>query len=211
VSLKAALICGGGPKWPDGEKLKRAGVQRLYYEANNPQIDAPFFNQLRQWGYEVGSMRDPSWDGYRDTPTQFIAKVNGDIARFAPKNAQGRRPQLAIMLDIERHDPAYVLACLEAFRDTQPGRNVIWTCEYHQAGWFPPDLIDAINGYPQLRVLPQCYWGSMEGVVSDAAALRDLTSVGVHDGQVCFFYSCREAIPHDWNGALYVENFAQLP
>ena len=197
---------------PDGEKLKRAGVTRLYYEANNPEIDAPFMAQLRTWGYEVGVMRDPVWQNYSDTPEQFIDKVNADVARFAPKRPNGTRPQLAVMLDIERHDEDWVFRALSKFRETQPGRNVIWTLEYHQAGWFSERLVNLINGYPQLRVLPQLYYGSMETVVDSHAAARDLAQPhgGVNDDRLGFFYSLRSAVPHDWDGCLYLESWNQL-
>ena len=211
--MKATLVTSGGPKWPDGGKLKRAGVTRLYYEANNPEIDAAFMQQLRAWGYEVGVMRDPVWSNYNDTPEQFVAKVNADIARFAPKPPGKPRPQLAVMLDIERHDEAYVYNSLVEFRRTQPGRNVIWTMEYHQAGWFSDRLVRLVNDYAQLRLLPQLYYGSMENVVDSHAAARDLATPhgGINDNRVCFFYSCREAIPHDWDGCLYLESWTQLP
>ena len=209
--VKAALVCAGGPKWPDGEKLGRAGVSRLYYEAKDPQIDPPFFNQLRKWGYEVGIMRDPSWAS--ETPEMFIAKVNADIALFAPKGPEGKRPQLAVMLDIERHDEEFVRKSLLEFQRTNPGRNVIWTLEYHQGGWFSQALVDLINAYPQLRVLPQCYYGDMNTAVDTHAAARDLYQPhgGVNDNRICFFYTCRVPIPLDWDGCLFLENWGQLP
>jgi hypothetical protein len=216
--VKACLVCGGGPKWPDGQKLARQGVTRLYYEANNPDVDAVFMKQLRDWKFEVGTMRDPVWSNYNDTPEQFIAKVNADIARLAPKGPDGRRPQLAVMLDIERHDEAWVRQALTEFRRTNPGRNVIWTMEYHQGGWFSPDLVSLINGYPQLRVLPQLYHGDMSNCVDSHAAARDLYTLGgavtaeagIQDNRVGFFYSLRVPIPHDWDGCLYLENWQQL-
>jgi hypothetical protein len=209
--MKAALILKGGPAIPNGDKLTRAGVKRCYFEANNPDVNAKFMQQMRGWGYEVGVMRDPVWNNYNDTPQQFIARVNADIDRLAPKRPDGRRPQLAVMLDIERHDPAYVLAALSAFRDSQPGRNVVWTMEYHQAGWFTPDLIDYINGYPQCKAVPQLYYGDMSNTVDSHASARDMAAAGVADARLCFFYSLRVPAPHDWDGVLYLENWTQLP
>ena len=211
--MKAALVCGGGPKWPDGAKLKRARVTRLYYEANNPEVDAAFMAQLRAWGYEVGVMRDPVWSNYNDDPQTFIAKVNADIARLAPKPPNKPRPQIAVMLDIERHDEAYVYNSLVEFRRTQPGRNVIWTLEYHQAGWFSDRLVKLVNDYPQLRVVPQCYYGSMDDAVDTQAAARDLYTShgGVNDNRIAFFYTLRKPLPLEWDGCLYLEGWQQLP
>jgi hypothetical protein len=220
VGLKAALVIGGGPKWPDGEKLKRARVTRLYYEGSNLVIDAAFAKQIRDWGYEMGLMQDPIWDNYNLTPEDWINKrVNPNIARLAPKGPDGKRPQLAVMLDIERHDEAWVRQALTEFRRTNPGRNVIWTMEYHQGGWFSPDLVSLINGYPQLRVLPQLYYGDMSNCIDSHAAARDLYTLGgavtqeagIQDNRLGFFYSLRVPIPHDWDGCLYLENWTQLP
>jgi hypothetical protein len=210
--VKAALVIGGGPKWPDGDKLKRAGVTRLYYEANNPEVDAAFMQQLRDWGYEAGVMRDPNWNNYTDTPEQFVAKVNDDISRLAPKKPDGSRPPLAVMLDIERHDSDYVTRALREFDRTNSGRNYVWTMEYHQAGWFSSELVDHVNGDPQCRLVPQLYYGDMGQVIDSHAAARDLASVGVHDDRVCFFYNLRyPPLPIDWDGCLYLENWTQLP
>jgi hypothetical protein len=139
--------------------------------------------------------------------------VNPQIDRLAPKGPDGKRPQLAVMLDIERHDEAYVRRALVEFKRMQPGRNVVWTMEYHQGGWFSKDLVDLVNGYPQLRVVPQCYYGSMDQAVDAHAAARDLYTPhgGINDNRICFFYTLRVPLPLEWDGILYVENWAQLP
>jgi hypothetical protein len=219
--LKAALVIQGGPKWPDGEKLKRVGVSRLYYEASNPVLDAGFAQQIRDWNFEIGVMVDPVWDSYSLSPEDWInQRVNVHIRRLAPKNpSTGKRPQLAALLDIERHDEAWVRRALTEFKSTNPGRNCGWTMEYHQGGWFSPDLVGLINGYPQCKAIPQLYYGSMENVIDSHAAARDLFTLGgavtaeagIQDNRICFFYSLRETLPHDWDGVLYVESFTQLP
>jgi hypothetical protein len=212
--VKAALVIGGGPKWPDGNKLARAGVTRLYYEGSNLVIDAAFAKQIRDWGYEMGLMQDPVWDNYNLTPEDWINKrVNPNIARLAPKGPDGKRPQLAVMLDIERHDEAWVRQALTEFRRTNPGRNVIWTMEYHQAGWFSQQMVDHINADAQCRLLPQLYYGDMSNCVDSHAAARDLATPhgGIRDDRIGFFYSLRVPIPHDWDGCLYLENWSQLP
>ena len=210
--MKAALILKGGPAVPDGGKLKRHGITRCYYEANDPQISEQFFNDLRSWGFEAAIMRDPVWSNYNDTPQQFVAKVSADINRLTPLRA-GKRAPLAVMLDIERHDEAYVFDALSEFKRVWPGKNVAWTLEYHQGGWFSQRLVELINGYSQCRVLPQLYYGDMSNVVDSHAAARDLAQPhgGVNDDRVGFFYSLRAPIPVDWDGVLYLENWTLLP
>jgi len=211
--MKAALVLKGGAKWPDGNKLARQGVTRLYYEANDPQVDAAFMAQLRSWGYEAGMMRDPGWNNYNVTPEDWIEMVNADITRLAPKGADGKRPQLAVMLDIERHDEDWVYRALKEFDRTNSGRNYVWTMEYHQAGWFSQRLVDHINNDPQCVAMPQLYYGDMSNCVDSHASARDMATPhgGINDARLAFFYSLRVPIPHDWSGALYLENWSLLP
>lgn len=211
--MKAVLILKGNAKIPDGEKLKRAGVKRCYYEAIDPQVDSAFFRDLRSWGFEAGVMWVPNWYG-DPSPTQFIAQVNQDIDRLAPRNPQtGKRPPLSAMLDIEVHSESYVYDSLTLFNTVHPGRNLCWTCEFHQAGWFSKRLVDFINGDAQTKVAPQCYYGDMNHAVSDHAAARDLYTPhgGINDSRICFFYTLRVPLPLEWDGILYLESWSQLP
>jgi hypothetical protein len=217
--LNAALVLLGGPKWPDGAKLKAHGIRRLYYEARDTQVDTAFFKQLRTWGYEAGIDYDPSWDGW-PAPVKAVDKVIGHLIKFGAlkRNADGSLSNLApmpVMLDMEHHDPVYAEAFLREFRDRQPGRNIVWTLESMQAGWFEPSLVALINDYAQLRVAPQFYEGDMTPMAADQS-FKDLIVYGVSPTRLVGFYGLRDqyeqpiAIPTWWDGILYVERLSQL-
>lgn len=191
---------------PDGQKYKDMGVKRLYYEATNPLCTPGFLAMLEKSGFETGVMRDPVWEKYSESPEQFVARVNSDVASL-----QGSDKKLSVMLDIERHDEAWVFRALTEFKRTNPGRNVAWTCEYNQYGWFSKRLIDLINSYPQCRILPQLYNGAMSYNVDSHYEARNALKVGIGDSRTCFMYGMRWRCPDGWDGCLYVENRQQLP
>jgi hypothetical protein len=207
--MRAALVLMGGPQWPNGPKLKAHSITRLYYEARDPQINAEFFKTLRGLNYEVGIDYDPGWDGY-PTAANAAARIVYHLKRLG-----GIGAQMAVMLDMEHHDPAYAEAILREFRALQPGRNIIWTLESFQAGWFQPSLVALINEYAQLRVAPQFYGGNMTPFAGDQA-FKDLILHGVSVSRLVGFYGLRDQyehpvrIPEWWDGILYVENFEQL-
>ena len=191
---------------PNGAALKKWGVKRLYYEAINSICTPDFMVMLEKSGFETGVMRDPKWEEYSEQPELFIRRVNADVARL-----QGPDKKLSVMLDIEKHDEAWVFRALTEFKKTNPGRNVVWTLEYNQYGWFSKRLIDLINGYPQLRILPQLYNGAMTYNVDSHYEARNASNAGIKDNRLAFFYSCRERVPDGWDGCLYFENSSQLP
>ena len=127
--VNSALVLKGQAKWPDGDKLKRHGIKRLFYEAIDPVLFPPFFKQLRDWGYAAGVMFDPIWRDYTDTPAEWIEHVNARVAELTPVDpATKKRPPMPVMLDIERHDPHWIVDTLEEFGArtpavTSPGRS----------------------------------------------------------------------------------------
>jgi hypothetical protein len=209
----------GGPKWPDGTKLKAHGVTRLYYEARDPQFTADVAKTLRGLGYEVGLDYDPSWDGW-PPPEAAVQKVLKHLVRLGSlkANTDGSLTPLApmpVMLDMEHHDPVYAEAFLREFRRLQPGRNIVWTLESMQAGWFDDSLVELLNEYAQLRVAPQFYGGDMTPFAGDQA-FKDLIVHGVNAARLVGFYGLRDQheaplpIPLWWDGILYVEHMSQL-
>lgn len=217
--MKAALILLGGPQIPDGTKLKAHGITRLYYEARDPQFTASVAKTLRGYSYEVGIDYDPGWDSW-PTPEAAVQKVLAHLIRLGSlkRNTDGTYSSLApmpVMLDMEHHDPVWAEAFLREFRRLQPGRNIVWTLESMQAGWFDQSLVDFVNDYAQLRLAPQFYGGDMTPFAGDQA-FKDLILYGVSASRLVGFYGLRDQfetpipIPLWWDGILYVENMQQL-
>jgi hypothetical protein len=192
--MKAALVLRGGPKVPDLAKLTRYGATRLYWEAADNQVDASLLDAVRAKGFEVGVMRDPSWDGAN--PIQLAETLNADVIRLG-SNAK----QCAVMADIELHSPGYVLSFITEWRKLRPTRPLAWTLEPYQAGWFSRDLVDKINADPNLIVLPQLYFGDMTPQVESLVAM-DVQSAGVSRDRVRCFYGLKNAVKA-WDGCLY--------
>lgn len=216
--MRAALVLPGGPKWPDLTKCQKYGITRLHYTANDPQVDAAFFDAIRKSstnpnGVEVGIMYGPNWDNYPAPET--VASRMDQYVRDLGANAK----QMAVMLDQEQHDSDYVLAILQAWRVLRPTRPTIWTLEGHQ-NWISVDLANFINADHNLLVAPQLYTGangSIDEPIAGGPELRryamsrPMGGMGIYPSRVLEFISPRFPLEAWWEGFLYLENWAQLP
>lgn len=197
--MRAALVTPGGPLVPDLAKARRYGITRLYWEATDPQITAPLFDDVRAAGMEVGIMRDPSWDNF--SPTALARELDHDLVRLR----SGDR-QCAILADIEKHDADYVIRFLQAWRAVRPRRETAWTLEPLQGGWFERDLVRACV-QADVLVVPQTYLGDMSPVPLDAVRSQ-LIDAGLPRSRVALFYDAAH-IPVWWDGIAFT--FAALP
>lgn len=112
-----------------------------------------------------------------------------------------------VQLDIETHDPVFVMDALEAFRSHLPKQDLSWTMEPFQGGWMAHQgLRDAIVRH-SIRVVPQAYFGGMQRVAEDQV-LRDLTRVGYDERRVSLFYDGAQ-LPREANGFIFTQ--ARLP
>src|SRR5205814_6299852 len=110
-----AFVNPGGPKVPDLAKAKRNGITRLYWQANDPQISTGLLLAIRERGYEVGIMRDPSWDNF--DATDLAHALNDDLLRLGADNSQ-----CAVLADIEYHNVIYLALFLKTWRELRPRR-----------------------------------------------------------------------------------------
>lgn len=179
--MKAALVLRGGPKVPDLTKAQNLGINRLYWEAEDPQLDASLLDAVRAKGFSVGIMRDPHWNG--DTPEILAARLSKDLDRLGSTSKQ-----CAVIADIEVHDSAYLLSWLHNWRIIRPTRETAWTMEPFQGGWFSPALVSAINADPNIAVVPQGYYGDMRRVNHDQLRC-DILARGVNCVRYKAFYA----------------------
>lgn len=152
--MKAALVLRGGAKVPSLVRATNLGITRLYWEAEDPQLDGPLLAAVRAKGFQVGIMRDPHW--HDDSPAVLASKLSSDLVRLGTTNKQ-----CAVIADIEVHSPRYVLDFIHAWRVVRPTRETSWTLEGFQGGWFSPELVNAINADVNIMVIPQAYTGNM--------------------------------------------------
>lgn len=163
-------------------------------------------------GVSVGMHRDPVWGDltydewvqaqaqgrtppYMDAPT-LAHTADADLFHVATAQAHP-----AYRFDIERHDPAYLLAWLREWRALRPTRATEWTLEPRQRGWFTPELISTLRLDVHLTVIPQTFRGRMQPVAQDAV-WRELAAALVPT-QVKLCYDAQHGAPEAMDGFLF--------
>jgi hypothetical protein len=194
-----AFVNPGGPLVPDLAKAKAYGITRLYWEARDPQINAGLFQGIRASGYEVGVMRDPSWDNL--SAIDLARELDADLLRLGSSNAQ-----CAVLADIEVHSPDYVRAFLTEWRELRPSRVTGWTLEPLQGGWMDARFVQAVSK-ANVWIHPQSYYGNMSPVDPDLVR-ADLVERGFRRELVSPVYNAAH-IPTHWDGIAF--RFDQLP
>jgi len=194
-----AFVNPGGPRVPDFGKARRYGITRLYWQANDPQIDGDLLGLFRTEGFEVGILRDPSWDqvGALDLARQLDA----DLVRLKSGDKQ-----CAVLADIEYHDPNYITAFLREWRTLRPQRVTGWTLEPLQGGWMDAAFVQTVER-ATIGVAAQSYLGNMSPVDPDLVR-ADLIERGFPRAAVACVYDAAR-IPTHWDGIAY--RFDQLP
>ena len=194
-----AFVNPGGPQVPDLAKVKRYGITRLYWQANDPQISGGLLLAIRERGMEVGIMRDPHWDGL--SAPDLARTLDSDLVRLGSGDSQ-----CAVLADIEYHDHAYLIAFLQAWRHLRPRRLTGWTLEPLQGGWMPDTLAAEITRC-DVTVYPQTYFGNMAPVAPDLVRC-DVIERGISRGRVSAVYAASD-IPTHWDGIAFP--FHELP
>lgn len=216
-----AFVNPGGPLVPDIVVVRRYALTRLYWQANDVQISADFFQDLRDspgWrGVELGIVRDPIWgtltnveyDAERAAGRmpqalgahELANRLSNDLTRLGSS-----QKQCAVQADIEYHDPAYLTAFLQEWRALRPNRVTGWTLEPLQGGWMSPVFVDTLKR-AKVGVYPQAYFGNMNPVDPDLVR-ADLIERGLPRGAVSVEYRAG-TIPTHWDGIAF--RFDQLP
>lgn len=198
--------------FPQVSLLKAAGCTRVAYAARYPtwngsgwdwhdntqQLNPTYRAETVKGGLSVEVFRDPHWDDIID-PLDLAWLAHDDIVKITGGNSS---LQCSICLDIEYHNADFVLATLRELRRLRPGRQIVWTLEPKQGGWFTPALVAWINASRMFYVVPQTFLGDMTPV--DPAQVRqNLIGVGINPAKIALFYDAAHPRPADWNGELF--------
>lgn len=169
----------------------RNGLTRLYIDAR--QIKASDVDFIHSKGVEVGIFGNSNW----------VASAAGlaDLLDATLTTIGATAKQCAVMVDIEQHDPDYVLNWLTAWRKKRATRMSAWTVEPHQAGWFTPALVNAIVKDPNLTVVAQAYLGNMYPCAHDAVRADLETKLPADRCSV--FYDAKDGAPGYMDGYLF--------
>ena len=189
AEVRAAYVNRGGALVPDQDKARLMGVDQFVWDALDPAQPvglAALLVTMRGVGWKVAvnrNTRNDEWPDSETDPVKFGRQCSADLTRL---QCDGGR-QCSVVMDVEQHDPDWILAALKAFRAVRSGRYLYWTLEPLQAGWMTRALLDFVNHDPLTRIVPQMYRGSM-AAVSERAVVADLTLHGFADEKVKVYY-----------------------
>lgn len=202
--MKAAYVRPGGPQFPDQDKARRLGVDSFIWDATDPAPPlglAGVLGGMRGAGWKVGITRDPVWENYRKAPEGFARQCSDDLTRLGRDGEQ-----CFMVMDIERHDAAYVGEAIAEFKRVRPGRFLYWTMEPLQfaPSWVTDGLVTYLRALPNFWLVPQLYRGGMEPV-SERACVDEIAARGISRGRILSYYGRFE---ERFNGVLF--DFANI-
>jgi len=219
---QAALVLRGGPKWPDKEKVRRYGFTRLYWEAEDSQVDQAFLDAMRAAKYADGSvlLKDgvglfwaQNWHS-SDNASDCAIRWSKDLERLASPSRGSGLKQCAVIANIEKsmvQNAQYIADWLQAWRSptaaNRPTRETAWAVEGHQGGWIGRNFaaVTAINSDKNLTVLHENFDWDMTPWAADAMR-KDLDDWGIDRAKLGGFY--HTALPW-FDGVVY--GFTVLP
>jgi hypothetical protein len=184
---------------PDYPRLGAAGADSVYFDIRDERLTPAYFGGVAAHGLEVGVYAAANWYG-NVTGSRFADLVSGrldDIAR-------GTVPSFPMVcLDIEVHDPSYIIGALRRWREHRPQRVTDWTLEGHQGG-----ILTAgqwlVAGQLVRFIVPQLYNGAMTQVWDGFAMAKDLNDHGLPFGSVRPFYDAAH-LPVWWDGYAFTQ------
>jgi hypothetical protein len=177
----------------DWQRVAKHGMTALYYPVTDPPADVRRrIMDTRQRVLTPGLYAAWNWWPALDGAA-FAEKVHALATACTPVGTLAPKVQL----DIETHDPGYILAALRRWRALRPYQDTSWTLESMQAGWMTPAFVAEVIQL-KIRVVPQYYGGDMAPFAQDMA-LRNLIRVGFPEKLVTGFYNAA-ALPHYWDG-----------
>lgn len=206
--LREALVFEGGGDGVDTDKAKAWGIDRLWWEVNDPVASRFTLAEVRGRGVGVG------------------LKINGTGGITAERMHQGLTDHgfgsttgprsCGAMFDDELHRLDLTLAMLRHWRTLRPTRYTILTFEPFQGGAFAamPELVHLINTDPNIVAVPFTYMdlaGDQLYPAQADAVVDDLAAAGILRERIALFIAVKQnvQIPFGWGGVLY--GFAALP
>ena len=195
--MRACWIDSGND--PDWVKVKAHEMTHLYFDLFDSRVRTSYLHNVTTRGYGVGVYVVTNWpqvagqDGktFAETVSKqlgvVVPAVLGDVASF-PK----------VQLDIEQHDPVFILEALKRWRELRPKRDTSWTFEGSQSGWMSPEFVAEVISR-RVRLVPQLYNGAMTEVWDSLTEARELVAAGFPDGLISPFYDAAH-LPVGWSG-----------
>lgn len=146
---------------PDYGNCRANGITGLFAPMFDRLTDKLYLRRFQAEGFIAGLYVGHNWFPAL-TAKQLAAKVVAEYKRLTFSSGEGD-PALGnvrLMMNLEQHDPAFILECLTAIRKALPNVGLSWSPEGMQGGWMTPEFVAAIVKL-KVRVVPQTFVGSM--------------------------------------------------
>jgi hypothetical protein len=180
---------------PDWVKVQAYKITHLYFDLFDPRVRNAYLSHVKARGYGVGVYVVSNWAQVAGDGKTFAEKVSKQLSIVAPGPDVASFPK--VQLDIEQHDPVFILDALGRWRELRPKRDTSWTMESMQGGWMTPAFVTGVLAC-KVRVVPQYYLGDMSPVAQDVG-LKDLLNAGFPASIVTGFYDAA-VLPREWDG-----------
>ena len=184
---------GNDPSWA---VLAKHNIKAMFLPVNDPPNDVRRrLQDIRNRNFTPGLYAAWNWWPLLDGGS-FAEHVHSLATLVTPLM---KAPK--VQLDIETHDPVYILEALRRWRALRPTQDTSWTLESMQAGWMTPAFVAEVIRL-KVRVVPQYYvmvGGDAMAPVAQDMALRNLMRVGFPEKLITGFYDAAR-LPHYWDG-----------
>ena len=189
---------------PDYGNCKKHGVNGLFAPMFDTLTTKMYLRTFRAQGFPIVGL----YVGHNWFPAlsaeQLAAKVVAEYKRlvFASGEGDPALRDIRLMMNLEQHDPVFILKCLTAIRKALPNVGLSWSPEGMQGGWMDDGFVLGITAL-RVRVVPQAFIGNMSRVESDQT-LRNLLNRGFTKDQVSIFYDAAQ-LGVNWDGYAFTE------
>lgn len=196
-------VAGDDPDWTT---LQEHGITGLFAPLFDSLTSRAYLKDFQARGYVAGLYlahnQFPTLD-----PKALAQKVVTEYNRLTgPVGNQPALKGVRLMLNIEQHDPDFVIRALREVRRLLPTVGLSWSPEGMQGGWMSPEFVAEVVSL-RVRVVPQAYTGPMLRVESDQT-LRDLLDAGFPSSSISIFYDAAQ-LGEYWDG--YAFTAGRLP
>lgn len=196
--MKALWVDAGNDPWYAG--CEALGVTHLYFALNDPRVSKSYLQNVAAKGYGVGVYvvaGHPLWPEFQGNGRQFAEKVSAKVGPLFISTASPK-----VQLDMEMHDPEFILTALERWRELRPKQDTSWTLESFQGGWMTPEFVKRVIAL-KIRVVPQFYGGDMTPFAQDRS-LKDLLDRGFPSSLITGCYDAA-SLPEYWDGFAFTQ------
>lgn len=187
---------------PDYGNCKAHGINGLFAPMFDSLTTNAYLRGFQQQGFKAGLYVGHNWFPEKG-PLALASHVVTEYMRLT--RAQGGAPALAgvrLMMNLEQHNPVFILKCLTSIRGLLPKVGLSWSPEGMQGGWMSDEFVAGILVL-KIRVVPQAFIGTMQRVESDQT-LRDLLDRGFPESSVSVFYDAAQ-LGVNWDGYAFTE------